>query len=78
MSDKTAQIWPKVPAARIIPAVVLGLFVSTSGCIIYGWTLAFQTHLVGSLVAHAVVGIGSSAALPGILGWVLPACQHGQ
>lgn len=68
LSDVTARKFPNTPAARVIPAVCIAACVSTAGAVIYGWTLAYKTHLVGPLVGQAIVGVGCSATLPGIFG----------
>jgi len=68
LSDLTARKWPQVPSARVIPAVVIAASVSTAGAVIYGWTFAYKTHLVGPLIGQAIVGMGCSATLPGIFG----------
>jgi hypothetical protein len=68
LSDVAARKFPQTPAARVIPAVCIAAAVSTAGAVVYGWTLAYKTHLVGPLVGQAVIGIGCSATLPGIFG----------
>lgn len=70
LSDMTARRWPGVPSARVIPAAAIAACVSTAGAVVYGWTLAYKTHLVGPLVGQAIVGVGCSATLPGIFGYI--------
>eukprot|EP00882_Tetradesmus_deserticola_P023216 GHRQ01025261.1.p1 GENE.GHRQ01025261.1~~GHRQ01025261.1.p1 ORF type:complete len:154 (+),score=60.95 GHRQ01025261.1:347-808(+) len=40
------------------------------GLLIYGWTLAYSTHIVGPLVGHFVIGAASAAYLPGLFGYL--------
>ncbi|KAF6254077.1 major facilitator superfamily domain-containing protein [Scenedesmus sp. NREL 46B-D3] len=69
-SDITAARWPQVPEARMMFNVAAALLLMPVGLVMYGWTLAYTTHIVGPLVGHFVIGAASAAYLPGMFGYL--------
>eukprot|EP00878_Enallax_costatus_P011335 GHUV01011836.1.p1 GENE.GHUV01011836.1~~GHUV01011836.1.p1 ORF type:complete len:533 (+),score=142.22 GHUV01011836.1:700-2298(+) len=69
-SDVTAAKWNLVPQARLIANVAAALVIMPAGLLLYGWTLHYNTHIVGPLVGHFVIGVASAAYLPGLFGYI--------
>lgn len=69
-SDITAARWPQLPQARLVANVITALVLMPVGLLLYGWTLHFNTHIVGPLVGHFVIGVASAAYLPGMFGYI--------
>jgi MFS family permease len=69
-SDIIAAKWPQLPEARMMFNVAAALVLMPTGLLIYGWTLAYNTHIVGPLVGHFVIGVASAAYLPGMFGYL--------
>uniref|UniRef100_A0A383WNZ1 Major facilitator superfamily (MFS) profile domain-containing protein n=1 Tax=Tetradesmus obliquus TaxID=3088 RepID=A0A383WNZ1_TETOB len=68
--DATAAKWQQVPVARMMFNVAAALLLMPTGLLIYGWTLHYNTHIVGPLVGHFVIGVASAAYLPGMFGYL--------
>jgi hypothetical protein len=69
-SDITAAKWPQLPEARMMYNVASALLVMPVGLLLYGWTLASNTHIFGPLVGHFVIGAASACYLPGMFGYL--------
>jgi multidrug resistance protein len=69
-SDITAAKWSQVPQARLLANIAAALVLMPAGLLLYGWTLHHNTHIVGPLVGHFVIGVASSAYLPGMFGYI--------
>lgn len=69
-SDVTAAKYDKLPEARMLLNVAQSLILMPTGLLIYGWTLEYNTHIVGPLVGHFVIGVASAAYLPGMFGYI--------
>jgi hypothetical protein len=56
--------------------VAAALLLMPVGLLLYGWTLANNTHIVGPLVGHFVIGVASASYLPGMFGYLLTIKQQ--
>jgi hypothetical protein len=50
--------------------VASALLLMPVGLLLYGWTLAYDTHIVGPLAGHFVIGVASASYLPGMFGYL--------
>eukprot|EP00879_Flechtneria_rotunda_P011779 GHRR01012306.1.p1 GENE.GHRR01012306.1~~GHRR01012306.1.p1 ORF type:complete len:533 (+),score=148.56 GHRR01012306.1:152-1750(+) len=74
-SDYCASRFPSIPDARLIVSTAAACVLMPIGLLVYAWTLANYTHIVGPLVGHFIIGVGSAAYLPGLFGYVTVTMQ---